>query len=100
VFEPKNMSAARLTRETHRAYRRFYSWRRAALDWLRLMVNMVLDALVWNFGRAHRYALDVVFLRAAGKMIVARYAETYSSYVQYINELERERLLSRAAKTR
>ena len=32
VFRPKNMSAARLTEETHGAYRRFYSTRRAIRD--------------------------------------------------------------------
>jgi radical SAM superfamily enzyme YgiQ (UPF0313 family) len=92
VFEPKNMSAARLTAETHKAYRRFYSLRRNLLDSLRLIFNVFLDALVWNFKRASRYSLDIMFLRGGARGIVSKHSPLNEAYVKYLGDLERERL--------
>ncbi|MHC4199000.1 MAG: B12-binding domain-containing radical SAM protein [Planctomycetota bacterium] len=94
VFRPKNMSAARLTDETHRAYRRFYSVRRAFMDLLYLAGNMFLDALVWNFERANRYNLDIMFLRGAAKGIVSKHSPLNEAYVTYLDDLERRQVLS------
>ena len=92
VFEPKTMSAARLTAETHKAYRRFYSLRRTFLDSLRLIANVFLDALVWNFKRTSRYSLDIMFVRAGGSAIVSKHSPLTDAYVKYLGELEKERL--------
>jgi radical SAM superfamily enzyme YgiQ (UPF0313 family) len=93
VFEPKKMSAARLTEETHRAYRRFYSFRRTFLDSLRLIANVFLDALVWNLKRASRHGLDIMFLRGAARAIVSRHSPLNDAYVKYLDDLERRRVL-------
>ncbi|MBN1807926.1 MAG: B12-binding domain-containing radical SAM protein [Planctomycetes bacterium] len=97
VFQPKNMSPSRLISETYKAYSAFYSIRRTLLDTLYLFVNVFLDALVWNFGRADRYNLDTVFLRGGAKTIVLKYSDIYNSYVNYLDALEKERLLKRGS---
>jgi radical SAM superfamily enzyme YgiQ (UPF0313 family) len=93
VFQPKNMSAARLTEETHKAYRRFYSLRRASLGSLHLIVSMLLDALVWNFKRASGYNLDIMLLRGAAKVLVSKHSALNIAYVKYLDALERRRVL-------
>lgn len=92
VYQPKNMSPITLTNETYNAYRKFYSLRRTFLDTLFLIVNIGLDALVWNFGRVNRYGLNILFLRGGAKLIVAKYADLYTIYLKYIEDLERRKL--------
>ena len=93
VFQPKNMSALKLQTETYRAYRKFYSLRRTALDLLSLTVNVLLDALVWNFQRAHRHNLDTVFVRGGAKAIVSRGSRAMDAYLGFLAEAERRKLL-------
>lgn len=90
VFQPKNMSPIRLLNETYKAYRKFYSLRRTILDSLFLIFNVILDALVWSFDRAVKYNLDIMFLRGGAKSIVSKYSDVYSSYLMYLNDLEKK----------
>jgi radical SAM superfamily enzyme YgiQ (UPF0313 family) len=93
VFQPKNLSALKLQTETYRAYKRFYSLHRAALDGLSLVVNVLADALVWNFSRAHRHNLDTVFIRGGAKAIVLKGARTSDAYVRFLAEAEHRKML-------
>ena len=93
VFQPRNMSAVRLINETYKAYRKFYSLRRTLLDTLFLIFNVFLDALVWNFKRANRYSLDIMFLRGGAKTIVTKYSDIYSAYLKYLEDIEKKRVL-------
>ena len=93
VFQPKTMSPSRLTYETFRAYRRFYSLQRTLLNSLRLVFSIFLDATVWNFKRAGRYGLDILFLRAGARMIVSKFSNTLESYMKYLGEVEKEHYL-------
>ena len=98
VFQPKNMSALKLQTETYRAYGKFYSLRRTALDALSLTVNVLLDALVWNFGRAQRHNLDTIFIRGGAKAIVLKGARTSDSYLRFLGEAEQRKLLHAGGK--
>lgn len=86
VFQPKNMSPTRLQYETIKAYENFYSIGRTAIKSFYLIFNIFLDALVWNFSRAHRYNFDTIFLRIASKFIVKRYSSFYNT--AYLNFLQ------------
>jgi radical SAM superfamily enzyme YgiQ (UPF0313 family) len=93
VFRPKNMSALRLQTETYKAFRKFYSLRRTALDTLHLFANILLDALVWNFGRSQRHNLDTLCIRGGAKVIVAKGSQACDAYLHFLAEAERRRLL-------
>ena len=93
VFQPKNMSALKLQTETYKAYGKFYSLRRTALDALSLGVNVLLDALVWNFERAQRHNLDTVFIRGGAKAIVLKGTRASDSYLRFLAEAEQRKLL-------
>ena len=92
VFHPKNMSPVRLTIETYKAYKKFYSLRRTLLDSLYLIFNIFFDALVWNFKRANRFRLDTIFLRGGAKTIVNKYSNIYQTYLKYLKNLEKEQI--------
>jgi len=95
TFQPKNMSALTLTNAVNRAYRRFYSLRRTLSDMLYLFVNVFLDALVWNFKRAKMRGMDVLIIRGAARMIVSKYAPLSKTYVKYLGEIKRQRVLGK-----
>jgi radical SAM superfamily enzyme YgiQ (UPF0313 family) len=86
VFRPKNIDPLRLQQETHRAYEAFYSLRRTVLDALQLAANVGLDALVWNFRRAHAYRLDSMFVRGAAKAIVSQGSHVVQAYMRFLQE--------------
>lgn len=89
VFQPKNMNPTRLQHETINAYKKFYSLNRTIVDAFYFMFNIFLDALVWNFRRAHRYNFDTIFLRIASKFIVKRYSAFYNaSYLKFLENIE------------
>ena len=90
VFRPKNMSPLKLTQETYKAYQKFYSLRRNILDWLSMIFTIVLDALVWNFGNAGQYNLDIIFKRGGAQMIVARQSDVNRHYISYLDNIEKE----------
>ena len=94
VFRPKNMSAARLLNETHRAYRKFYSLRRTLLDMLFMVFNVLLDGMVWNFKRADKYSLDAIFLRGGAKSLVKKHSPLYEAYLKYLNDIEKKNVLN------
>jgi anaerobic magnesium-protoporphyrin IX monomethyl ester cyclase len=98
VFQPKTMSPVRLIKETAKAYRKFYSFRRTLLDALYLVFSIFLDAVVWNFKRAGRYGLDILFLRAGAKILVTRYSKVYDSYRKYLTDTERKIYLEQSGK--
>ncbi|MEW6071979.1 MAG: hypothetical protein AB1726_05190 [Planctomycetota bacterium] len=89
AFRPRGMTPARLQQETLRAYRRFYSLERVSLDALRLALDVLLDALVLNFGRVHLYSFENVFLRAGGRFLVGRYGRSFRDYLRFLAEVER-----------
>lgn len=93
VFQPKNMSALKLQTGTQKAYKKFYSLRRTALDALSLLVNVLLDALVWNFARAHRHNLDAVFVRGGAKAVVSKGSRASDAYLRFLAEAERRKVL-------
>jgi len=93
VFQPKHISAMKLQRETYNAYRRFYSLRRTLLDALSMMINILLDALVWNFRRARRHNLDNVFIRGAAKAIVIKGARESDRYMRFLDKAAKRKLL-------
>jgi radical SAM superfamily enzyme YgiQ (UPF0313 family) len=92
TYRPKNMSPLRLTEETHRAYRKFYSARRTFVDTLYLLFDVFFDALVWNFRRARRHSLDVLFVRGGAKLIVSRQRELADAYLGYLGTLQKEKV--------
>ena len=93
-FRPKRMSPLRLQQEAYRAYQRFYSLRRSSVDALKLVYDVFLDALVWNFSRAHRYRLNAMLVRGGGKVIVVKSMPLWQGYVKFLTEIERESILA------
>jgi radical SAM superfamily enzyme YgiQ (UPF0313 family) len=88
VFQPKNMTALRLQNEMVAAYRKFYNVRRTALNAFDFALNLLLDSLVWNFKRAFRYSLETIFMRIGSNMIVTRFSQVYTHYLNFLKELE------------
>lgn len=93
VFQTKNISPVKLLNSTYQAYKRFYSLRRTILDICIIIFDIFLDALVWNFERIKRYNLDILLIRAFSKKLVTKYSDVYSTYMQYLSEIEKERVL-------
>ncbi|MBN2449647.1 MAG: radical SAM protein [Lentisphaeria bacterium] len=90
VFRPLNRNPLRLQQDACCAYRRFYSLRRTVLDGLRLAVNVLCDALVWNFSRAHTYRLNSMFIRGGAKAIVIQGTRVIDGYMQFLRERTEE----------
>ncbi len=89
VFRPAGMSPSRLQQETLKAYVYFYSFPRVLVDLLRLVVNITLDALTWNFRDALSYGtFDTVFLKGGARFLVGRYAKTFDEYLSYLHHIE------------
>ncbi|MFW6114280.1 MAG: B12-binding domain-containing radical SAM protein [bacterium] len=97
VFRPANMSPGSLQSETYRAYQQFYSVRRTVSDLLSTGVNVLLDALVWNLGRANTYRLDNIFKRAGATAIISKCSDAYMAYLTYLKDAERRQLLGDAS---
>jgi len=95
VFQPKTMSAVRLQEETLAAYRRFYSLRRVTLDTLKLVGNVLVDALVWDFRHVFRYGFDSLLLKAGGRFLVSKYGGTYDAYLSFLGDVDRRRLIGK-----
>jgi len=93
VFRPATMSPAKLQQETIKAYERFYSLRRCSADALRLVVDITIDALTWNFNRVFRYGFETIFLKAGAHFLVGRYAKTYDPYIDFLEKINRKKLL-------
>ena len=87
------MSASRLQQETIKAYERFYSFRRLAVDALRFIADLTVDALTWNFSRAFNYSFDTIFLKAGARFLVGRYSRTFDSYVAFLTRIEQGKLI-------
>lgn len=88
VFRPAIMSPLRLQQETMKAYRRFYSLRRLAVDTLRFAIDITIDALTWNFSRAFNYSLDTVFVKAGARFLIGRHSRTFDSYSDFLRRSE------------
>jgi len=93
VFQPKKMSPITLIQETHKAYRKFYSFRRTLLDTLFMFFNILLDALTWNFKRADGGTMDALFLRGGATRLLAKHPPMYDSYLKYLREVETKQVL-------
>ncbi len=87
VFRPSNMSASRLQQEVIKAYERFYSLRRLSLETLRLIMDITVDALTWDFRNAYLYGFESVMIRAGARFLVGRYARTFEPYIAFLNSL-------------
>jgi radical SAM superfamily enzyme YgiQ (UPF0313 family) len=88
VFQPKTMTASRLQHEMMASYRKFYSLQHLFLEGLKLVFNVLIDALVWDFSRAFRFSFDTLFLKAGFKFLVGRFANTYGSYFKFLDEID------------
>lgn len=93
VFQPQNISPVKLTYETYKAYKKFYSLKKVFLDSLYLIFNIFIDALVWNLERINYYNPDSILIRGIANIIVSKYSKIYSSYIKYLGNLEKEKLL-------
>ena len=82
------MSASTLQQETMKAYRKFYSLRRLLLDWLKLTLNIFIDALVWDFRKVFRYGLEAMFLKGGGKFLISKHTHRYETYIKYLTEAD------------
>jgi anaerobic magnesium-protoporphyrin IX monomethyl ester cyclase len=91
VFRPASLSASRLQQETIKAYERFYSFRRLAVDALQFFIDMTVDALTWNFSRAYNYSFNTIFLKAGARFLVGRYSRTFDSYLEFLQKIEHSR---------
>jgi radical SAM superfamily enzyme YgiQ (UPF0313 family) len=88
VFQPKTMTAAQLQKEMISAYRKFYSLRRLSLDGLKLVFNVVIDALVWDYRRVFRFSFETLLVKGGFKFLVSRLAPTYDSYFAFLDEID------------
>ena len=93
VFRPATMSPSTLQRETIKAYKRFYSLRRCTFDALRLLIDIFIDALTWNFNNAFTYSFNVVFLKAGARFLVGRYAKTFEPYLTFLRRIEERNVI-------
>jgi hypothetical protein len=93
VFRPAKMSPVRLQTETYRAYRRFYSLRRTLSDALSMTINVLLDALVWNFRQANTYRLNTIFIRAGATAIIGKCSDAHDTYLAFLRNTDRRKLL-------
>jgi len=84
VFSPRNMSPEALINETYKAYRTFYSARRTLRETIFLLINVLIDALVWNREKVNQYNLDIMFLRGGARVIISKYAAIYGDYLEYL----------------
>jgi radical SAM superfamily enzyme YgiQ (UPF0313 family) len=88
VFQPKTMTAAQLQKEMISAYRKFYSLRRLSLDGLKLVFNVVIDALVWDYRRVFRFSFETLLVKGGFKFLVSRLANTYDSYFKFLEDID------------
>jgi radical SAM superfamily enzyme YgiQ (UPF0313 family) len=93
VFRPAAMSPLRLQQETIRAYERFYSLRRLSVDALRLLIDMVVDALTWNFSRVFAYGFNTIFTKAGARFLVGRYSRMFDSYLAFLKRIEESNVI-------
>jgi anaerobic magnesium-protoporphyrin IX monomethyl ester cyclase len=93
VFRPATMSPSTLQQETIRAYQRFYSLRRCTIDGLRLLIDIFVDALTWNFSKVFTYSFNVVFLKAGGRFLVGRYAKTFEPYLKFLQRIDERNII-------
>jgi len=94
VFRPAAMSPLRLQQETIKAYERFYSLRRLCVDALRLVIDMTVDAVTWNFGRVFTYGFNTIFLKAGARLLVGRYSRTFDSYLAFLRRIEESNVIA------
>jgi radical SAM superfamily enzyme YgiQ (UPF0313 family) len=88
VFQPKTMTASRLQQEMLLSYRKFYSLHHLSLEGLKLLFNVLIDALVWDFSRAFRFSFETLLLKGGFKFLVSRFANTYDSYFKFLDEID------------
>jgi radical SAM superfamily enzyme YgiQ (UPF0313 family) len=88
VFQPKTMTASRLQQEMVLAYRKFYSLQHLSLEGLKLVFNVLIDALVWDFRRAFRFSFETLLLKGGFKFLVSRFANAYESYFKFLDEID------------
>jgi hypothetical protein len=93
VFRPAAMSPLRLQQETIKAYERFYSLRRLSIDALRLLIDIIVDALTWNFSRVFNYGFSTISLKAGARFVVGRYSRTFDSYIAFLRRIEESNVI-------
>ncbi|MBN1577806.1 MAG: B12-binding domain-containing radical SAM protein [Chitinispirillaceae bacterium] len=93
VFRPATMSPSTLQRETLRAYERFYSLGRLTIDTLRLLIDIFVDALTWNFGRVFTYSFNDIFIKGASHFIIGKYARSYEPYLKFLQRIEEKNVI-------
>jgi radical SAM superfamily enzyme YgiQ (UPF0313 family) len=95
VFRPIGISPVRLQEETIKAYGRFYSLRRLSIDALRLLLDMTLDALTWNFSRVYHYSFNTIFLKAGARFLIGRYSRTFVTYMTFLKGIEEKNVIEK-----
>jgi len=89
VFTPKQLSASELQKFMIRCFGDFYSYRRAALELLRLVVRWLLRIFA-----VHRYgpSLHLIAVRIAGRHILWSWLRKNRLYLRYLEQFERSSL--------
>jgi radical SAM superfamily enzyme YgiQ (UPF0313 family) len=95
VFRPIAMSPLRLQQETIRAYERFYSLRHLSVEALRLLLDIFLDALTWNFSNVISYSFNTIFLKAGARFLVGRYSRTFKFYIAFLRKIDESNLANK-----
>ncbi|HUI93073.1 MAG TPA: radical SAM protein [Chitinivibrionales bacterium] len=88
VYQPKTMTAVQLQKEMINAYHKFYSLRRLLLEGLKLVLNVVIDALVWDFRRVFRFSFETLIVKGGFRFLVSRLASTYDSYFAFLENID------------
>jgi hypothetical protein len=58
--------------------------------------NIFLDALLWDFSEVDRYGIDAIFMRGGAKGIVRKHSPLYESYIQYLQDIQKQSILNRS----
>ena len=88
VFYPKNITPYRLQKFVIKAYEKFYSVDRTALDVLYFGFNTIYDALTMNFNNAQKYDLNNIFVKFGAKYIINRFSNMSEPYMEYLSHLK------------
>jgi len=88
VFQPKTMTPSQLQREMISAYKKFYSLQHLALEGLKLIFTVFIDALVWNFDRAFRFSFESLLLKGGFKFLVTKFTKLYAGYFNFLENID------------
>jgi radical SAM superfamily enzyme YgiQ (UPF0313 family) len=85
TFKPKNITPVKLQEEATKCYKKFYSIERVFLESLYVGINMIHDALLWNFNSVYKYDLNTFYIRIGAKYILHKYLKLSRAYFNYLS---------------